>query len=89
MEAHEIYIDIQYLICGEEKIHYTDKSELKIQKPYSESGDCALYVFPEKYDTVIYKSGEGVVLYTNEAHLPTRAVTEPMTVKKAVIKLKV
>ncbi len=88
MEAHEIYIDIQYLIYGEEKMHIADKGGLEILKPYSESNDCALYAFPEKFDTVTYKSGEGIVLLPNEAHLPNRAVNEPMTIKKAVIKLK-
>ncbi len=89
MEAHEAYIDIQYLIDGEEKMLTSDKAELEIKTPYSEKNDCAFYCFPDKFDSAFYKSGEGIALFPNEAHLPNRAVGEAMNIKKAVIKLKV
>lgn len=87
MEAHEKYVDIQYLIDGEEKIFYTEKEGLGIRKPYSEGGDAALYNFDEKSEAVTYKSGEAVILYPEEAHLPNRAVTTLRTIKKAVVKV--
>ena len=88
MEAHEIYIDVQYLIYGEEKIYYINKNGLEIDKPYNASADYALYRFAEASDVINYKSGEGVVFFPEDAHLPTRAVGEPMTVNKAVLKLR-
>ena len=87
MEAHEKYVDIQYLISGDEKIYYTPKADLGIIKPYSEGGDAALYEFDNKSEAVVYTSGEAVILYPEEAHLPNRAVKEPKTIKKAVIKV--
>ncbi len=87
MEAHEKYVDIQYLISGDEKIYYTPKAELGIMKPYSEGEDAALYNFDEKSEAVIYTSGEAIILYPEEAHLPNRAAAEPKTIKKAVIKV--
>jgi YhcH/YjgK/YiaL family protein len=87
MEAHELFVDVQYLILGEEKIFYTPKEGLGVQRPYSESGDAALYDFDEKSESVSYKSGEAIVLYPPEAHLPNRAVGEPMKIKKAIIKI--
>ena len=87
MEAHEKYVDIQYLINGDEKIYYTPKAGLEIMKPYSEGGDAALYDFDEKSKSVVYTSGEAVILYPEEAHLPNRAANEPKTIKKAVIKV--
>ena len=89
MEAHEIFVDVQYLISGEEKIFYTAKEGLPIQRPYSEKGDGAFYDFDENSESVCYKAGEAVVLYPEEAHLPNRAVGEPMAIKKAVIKVAV
>ena len=89
MEAHEIFVDVQYLISGEEKIFYTAKEGLPVQRPYSEKGDGALYDFDENSESVCYKAGEAVVLYPEEAHLPNRAVGEPMAIKKAVIKVAV
>lgn len=88
MEAHEIYIDVQYLIKGEEKIYYIDKHGLQIEKPYTEGGDFALYKFDGASEFITYANGEGVVFFPDDAHLPTRAVNEPMTVNKAVLKLK-
>ena len=87
MEAHEKYVDIQYLIDGDEKIYYTPKAGLGIIKPYSEGGDAALYEFDEKSESVLYTSGEAIILYPEEAHLPNRAAQEPKTIKKAVIKV--
>ena len=87
MEAHELFVDVQYLVSGEEKIFYTPKEGLPIQRPYSAGGDAALYDFDEKSDSVTYKSGEAIVLYPPEAHLPNRAAGEPMKIKKAIIKI--
>jgi YhcH/YjgK/YiaL family protein len=87
MEAHEIFIDIQCLIEGEEKIYYIGKEGLSIQRPYSENGDAALYDFDTSSKAVTYKAGEAVVLYPADAHLPNRAVSQPQTIKKAIIKL--
>ena len=87
MEAHEIFVDVQYLISGEERIYYVPKAGLNIQTPYSEKGDGALYDFDEKSESVCYKSGEAIILYPEDAHLPNRAVNEPMPIKKAVVKV--
>lgn len=89
MEAHELFVDVQYLVSGEEKIFYTAKEGLPIQSPYSARSDMALYDFDENSNSVCYKAGEAIVLYPEEAHLPNRAVGEPMAIKKAVIKISV
>ena len=100
MEAHEKIVDIQCLVDGEEKIYYTDKEGLTVNKPYSEKADYALYDLPEKADyalydlpedaeEITYKSGEGIILFPNDAHTPNVAVGEPRNNKKAVIKLNI
>lgn len=87
MEAHELFVDVQCLISGEEKIFYTAKEGLGIQRPYNENGDAALYDFADASIPVCYKAGEAVVLYPEEAHLPNRAAGEPMKIKKAILKI--
>lgn len=86
MEAHEVFVDVQCLIAGEEKILVADKTALPVHTPYNPAKDAAFYDF-DAAETVTYTAGECVVLYPNEAHLPCLAVNEPMTVKKAVMKL--
>lgn len=87
MEAHDKFVDVQFMIDGEEKIYYTDRTPLELGEAYNEAKDRCFYKW-EKADVVTYKTGEAVVLYPIEAHLPGRAVTEEMTVKKAVMKVR-
>jgi biofilm protein TabA len=86
MEAHETFVDVQCLIRGEEKILFTDKTALPTTVPYSAEKDAAFHSFTDA-EAVTYKAGECVVLYPVEAHLPNRAVNEPMAIKKAVMKV--
>lgn len=87
MEAHESFVDIQYLIKGEEKIYYKNRDGIPVKKPRSENGDTTIYFFPEGAESVCYSAGEGVILYTDEAHAPNMAVNEPSENKKAVVKI--
>ncbi len=87
MEAHERYIDVQYLATGEERILYTDKSELAEAIPYDAQKDVAFYDY-DVAEEVRLKAGEAVILDTDEAHLPSLAIDTPVSVKKAVLKLK-
>lgn len=87
MEAHVDYIDVQIVLVGEEKIYVTAKAPLTVTEPYNAEKDIAFYAW-ENGEAVTYQSGEAVVLYPEEAHLPCRAANEPMTIKKAVLKLK-
>ena len=87
MEAHENFVDIQCLIKGEEKIYYKNREGLEVKKPCPENGDTTIYFFAEDSDVVCYSAGEGVILYTDEAHAPNKAVNEPSENKKAVVKI--
>ncbi len=86
MEAHERYVDVQCVLAGEEKFLYANRASLTVTVPYDAEKDIGFYAF-EFAEEVVCLAGEGIVLYPNEAHLPGRAVTEPMTIKKAVIKI--
>lgn len=86
MEAHNIYVDVQCLFSGEERIYYTDRAPLTATTELNTQKDVIFYGFvPSPY--VDYKAGECVILYPEEAHLPSRAVNAPLTAKKAVVKL--
>ena len=65
----------------------TLREKLAAFKAAREGGDAALYEFSEKSESVCYKSGEAIVLYPCEAHLPNRVVNEPMKIKKAILKV--
>ena len=86
MEAHEIFVDVQCLIRGEEKILVADKTNLPVTVAYDAAKEASFHSFTAA-EAVTYKAGEGVVLYPNEAHLPCLAVHAPMAIKKAVMKV--
>lgn len=87
MEGHEKYIDAQYLIFGEEKMLVCDKKGLREETPYDPDKDYAFYYF-DAAEEIIYKTGEAIVLFPNDAHSPDRAVRQPAVRKKAVIKIR-
>ena len=87
MEAHVVFVDVQYMLDGEEKILYTPKAGLVQAKDYDEKKDRSFYAF-ESADEVTYTTGEGVVLYPAEAHLPGCAIDKSKSIKKAVIKVR-
>ena len=87
MEAHDVFIDIQCAITGEEKMLYTNREGLVLETPYIPEKDYLAFRY-DAYDEVVVKSGECAVFFPCDAHLPGRAVDESITIKKAVIKLR-
>ena len=86
MEAHDVYTDAQCLITGEERIYYTDRTPLKVTKPYNEDADVTFFEY-ENSPYVDYKGGEIIILEPSEAHMPGCAINGDIVAKKAVIKI--
>ncbi len=89
-ESHQKYIDVQYIIYGNEEMLITDASQLKecVFKEYDEQKDIALY----KYDAgrkIILDAGSAVVLYPNDAHRGAISNSETAKVRKIVVKVPV
>lgn len=86
METHERYVDVQFLIDGEEKFLCADKNGLMLAVAYNPQKDIAFYRFEHAVEVVCH-TGEAIVLDTCDAHLPGCAVDGAKTVKKAVMKV--
>lgn len=88
-EAHRRYIDIQYLLEGEEDVLVRNLEELECTMPYSEEKDVAFYRAQEGEATRV-RLGKGyfVVLFPEDAHEPQHCVGEPQRVKKLVAKIR-
>ena len=88
-EAHREYIDIQYLISGQEKIGVAELSNCTNKIPYDKFKDIE---FLEGVGTdYILNRGEFMVLYPEDAHKPSISVdiNNPQIVRKAVVKVKI
>ena len=89
-EAHREYIDIQYLISGEEKICCLPLEYLKEIKPYNDEKDAAFYEEASvKPQELIIGNGYFTILFPQDGHMPQMCVKEPTAVKKVVVKVKI
>ena len=87
-EAHEQYIDVQYLILGKEIVWLTSKENSDCIRKYDKVGDYALYK-SVRAESIILPSGYFLVLQPNDLHSPCHAVADSEKVKKIVFKIKI
>lgn len=84
-EAHRDYIDIQYVIEGEEKIGVTDYSTCSEAVAYDKEKDIEFLNGEGEYYPL--RAGEYMVLYPEDAHKPSISLNNQSTVRKAVVKV--
>lgn len=85
-EAHREYLDIQYLISGNEIIKCKPIEGLCVTKEYDAENDYLL-LSDKVNNTLDCLLGDGyfTLLYPDDAHEPQLCVGNPMKVKKIVI----
>ena len=84
-EAHKKYIDVHYVLDGKERIDINFIDNM-VQGTYNEKDDCML-LEGDKSSSVIISSGEYVVCFPEDAHIPGIRVDQSSTVKKAIFKI--
>ena len=86
-ESHKNYIDLQYVITGEENMGRTPVESLTIDKAYNERADIAYYTGDGKIYMVAQNSF--LLFFPGEAHRPNITPGGNKVVKKVVIKIRV
>lgn len=87
-EAHRKYIDIQFLLLGEETIFVRNLEDLECTMEYDAERDVAFYRHDDKPATsVTLGNGYFVILFPEDAHEPQHCTNNPMEVKKVVVKV--
>lgn len=86
LEAHKRYIDIQYILDGEELIGYANIDKLEIDSEYNTENDIVFFK-QASMSEVILKSGEYAIFEPEDAHSPQGIVEFETNVKKIVIKV--
>ena len=88
-EAHEKYIDVMYMVEGEEIIYVKPTDMLQaITKAYDPAIDALLAKLDGDAIPVRLTAGTFVVLFPQDAHAPACYDTAPQTVKKIIGKVK-
>lgn len=85
LEAHRKYIDIQFIVSGEEYIGYAPLANQEPVEPFQAEKDIGFY----QGEGCLTKLTAGMfaIFFPNDAHLPSRYLHAPMAVKKIVIKV--
>ena len=89
MEVHDKYIDLQFIVSGEEKMLWAPREELAIITPFPENKDTEIVEVGDRPATLILHAGEFAIFYPTDAHKPGLAVDTPTPVEKIVLKIKV
>lgn len=89
-ESHKKYIDIQYMIEGEELIYVTDIKNLQVSEQYSGEKDVMFFEGGEDVKPEVLTDGKYLIFYPQDAHKPSVRVSEVGSkVKKVVFKVKI
>ena len=87
-EAHRKYIDIQYIIDGEERIGVCDIENFSQNIEYDNEKDIAFLTLKPggNPDFINLKEKEFAIFMPKDAHMPSIEVEMPKYVKKVVVK---
>ena len=86
-EAHRKYIDIQYMIKGEEYVGVCDIEKCKVVDVYNKETDLEFLETSAKYVWQTLCEGEFIILFPTDAHKPSIKIDGSKTVKKVVVKV--
>jgi len=85
LEAHRKYIDIQFIVSGEEHIGYAPLGDQPASAPFDTGKDIGFYHGDAGF--VKLSAGMFAVFFPHDAHLPGRHLGVPSQVKKVVLKV--
>lgn len=88
-EAHKRFVDIQYVLNGEEKVCCLPIEKLKETKVYSEEIDAAFYKSDMQPMEMTIGDGYFAVFFSQDGHMPQLCVDKPQAVKKVVVKVEI
>lgn len=86
-ESHKKYIDLQYLVSGEEYIGLTKKDFNSIRTPYNEEKDITLYDY-NGGKLLLATPAVYFIFFPEDLHRPCINVNKNSIVKKIVVKIK-
>ena len=88
LEGHRKYIDLQFLVDGEETIGWTMTEGAAVNTPYSPDTDAWTgNAAADQLNWVKLRPGWLAILFPEDAHAPQCAAGQPMEVKKVVVKV--
>jgi len=87
-EAHKNYVDMQFMLEGEERIYVANIESLNITAIYDEEHDYSKYSTEAESSILLLNAGKLAVLYPQDGHMPSISTTaQTQRVYKTVVKM--
>jgi YhcH/YjgK/YiaL family protein len=86
-ESHRKYIDIQFLLEGEEAIDVLPIGALIVSKPYREEKDVIKYRDAPAGSRLRLRAGQAAIFFPEDGHMPGQFPAAPGLVRKTVVKV--
>ena len=87
LEAHKKYIDVQFVINGEELMGYAPLGGQRVLEPYKEENDIMFLTGDKSFTKV--SSGMFAIFFPEDVHMPGISSEKISDVKKLVIKVRI
>lgn len=88
-ESHRKYIDVQFILGGEEIIEVSNRNLLAVALAYNEELDFIKYEDKKGISAIVLKAGDVAIFYPQDAHMPCIKAGSGTKVLKAVVKVRV
>jgi len=88
-ESHKQYIDVQFILEGEEIIEVIDKNEVKVNFLYNEDMDLIKYNDTSNASCIKLRKGDVAIFFPDDAHMPCLKINKSTKVVKTVVKVAV
>ncbi|WP_310442143.1 YhcH/YjgK/YiaL family protein [Sulfurimonas sp.] len=88
-ESHRKYIDVQFILAGEEIIEVSNRNLLAVALAYNEELDFIKYEDKKGISSIVLKAGDVAIFYPQDAHMPCIKAGSGTKVLKAVVKVRV
>ena len=87
-ETHRVYIDLQYVAAGAERILHAPAEGLTVETPYDAVKDIAFYAEPKASSSLLMRPGDLAVFHPADAHKPGCMAGGRDAVRKVVVKVR-
>jgi len=88
-ESHRQYIDVQFILEGEEIIEVTNKDDMIVNLDYNEDMDLLKYETTLNTSILKLQKGDVAIFFPEDAHMPCIKLEDSVKVVKTVVKVKV
>ncbi len=88
-ESHRLYIDLQAIVAGEERMEVAEVDRLRLHEDLTPGRDLLFYEDFAAASVLTLRAGDVAVFFPADAHMPSLTAGTAGLVRKAVVKVPV